>query len=89
MQLSQKFSYKYGWESWLLHNSHSQELWTAGSEAVWGGGKCAILGSGDWVLYQLSYNLGDLEYSPLACLRFRFFTGKNGAILLIFQAWLL
>ena len=56
MQLSQKFSYKYGWESWLLHNSHSQELWTVGSEAVWGDGKCAILGSGDWVLYQLFYN---------------------------------
>ena len=35
MQLSQKFSHKYGWGSWLLYSSHSQELRAAGSEAVW------------------------------------------------------
>lgn len=86
MQLSQKFSHKYGWGSWLLYSSHSQELRAAGSEAVWGPGEHAVLGVRRQVLYQLCYNVGDLDYYPLASLRFRFFIGKNWDILFIFQA---
>lgn len=84
MQLSQKFSYKYGWKSWLLHNSHSQELWTVGSEAVRGVGKYGAGGQETGFYTRISITWGILTTS--ACLRFKFFFGKNGAVLLIFQA---
>lgn len=35
-------SYKYGWGSWLLHSSHSQEFWRVGLEAVQGRGKSTV-----------------------------------------------
>lgn len=80
-----KVSYKYGWGSWLLRSSHSQELWRGGSEAVQGHGKCTVW-SQETGFYTSFATLGDREYFPLAFLSFSFFIGKNEDMLLVFQA---